>query len=730
MLIEAAFFCIAIVFFLIITKKDIKIHLIILVSILMLLVSVPFKLHISPSIRRGNAIEGIVTSATGRGFYFISEGITYFFRFNDWQIFTRDISNSISMKDIISLKDAFIDKKPSSGILDEAEKQKFLTRFTRLKLKISSIKGNNTVFGQFEIIKQSKKESIFDLLAAINLGLKLTLEEALGVSEAMLVYSLLTGERSYSDSIISFDLYKIGVGHVFAISGLHLGVIYLFLKKSLSILPMNLANIQVILLLFLLFGFLIFTGFPDSAVRAFVMILVYEISIAFKRNSTLGDVLLLSACIILTFRPQAVLSPGFQLSFASVFAIAFVLPIIECILKEQGIILKKNWMITSFLLTFSIQIMTLPLQIYYFKNIPLLGSLANIFVVPLMPLLLACSVILFISSKLELNGLLALMAFVLKMITRSVFQIAQLFSSMPLSYLNFSTDRSEMIFQASNCLLIFSCLIIIYSFFRRRRHSIQLVFILLVVVLSCFLAVNRFGERAYFFNVGHGGSIGVKKQDCFILIDLGPPNFSVYEKIKAFACPYPSAIFVSHYHLDHIGGFFKILSGFRLNKRKPIIYLPEPRGTKEVQTCRVLIRFLKNSGYRYLFLPEKIQFRNGLKIINHSLRKEAQVVDSNERSAVLEIQIGRNKRILYPGDAPAEAFSFLPAKKFNVIVASHHGSLTGFDDQFFKDFRGLVVIQSGKNSYGLPNELVIDYFKNQNIKFKRTDKDGTVVVAF
>lgn len=729
-MIEASFFWFAISIFLIFRKKYVQLHLIIIVSLLMLLVSLPYRLHIYSSTKKGSEIEGIVTSITSKGFYFLSEGITYFFRFNDWQIFTRDISNSLSMKDIISLKDTNIESKSFDAILDEAEKQKMLTRFKRTKVKIRTIKGNNTVYGQFEIIKQSKKESVFDLLADINLGLKITLEETLGVNEAMLVYSLLTGERSYSDSLISFDLYKIGVGHVFAISGLHLGIIYLFLKKSLLILPINLANFQFILPLFFLFSFLVFTGFPDSAVRAFVMILVYEISQAFSRNSTLGDVLLLSACIILTFRPQAVLSPGFQLSFGSVFAIAFALPIIEDVLEARGVTVKKNWMITSCLLTFSVQLMTLPLQVYYFKNIPLLGSLANIFVVPLMPLLLLGSVGLFISSKLELNVLLALMAFLVKLIAQLIFRIAQLFSSVPLSYLNISISRNEMLFQALNYILIFLTFTTIYAFIRRGHASIKSIFILLVLVSSCLTAVNKFGQCAYFFNVGHGGSIGVTKDGFFVLIDLGPPNFLVYEKLKAFNCPYPSAIIVSHYHLDHIGGFFKTLSGFRLNFRKPTIYLPEPRGNKEVKIYRILTRFLNNSRYRYFLLPRIIQFKNGIKIINHSSRKGTLFVDSNERSAILEIEIDRDSRILYPGDAPAEAFSFLRAKKFDVIVASHHGSLTGFDEQFFKDFKGLVVIQTGKNSYGLPNERVINYFKKQNIKFKRTDKDGTIVVAF
>ena len=108
--------------------------------------------------------------------------------------------------------------------------------------------------------------------------------------------------------------------HLFAVSGLHFGILYFLLKFIIEIFSVN-KFVTTFLIISILFLYLSFIGFPYSAQRAFLMILIWEISNLLFKNKCVLTALSLTFVLTSLFQPTAIYEPGFQLSFTIVLLI-------------------------------------------------------------------------------------------------------------------------------------------------------------------------------------------------------------------------------------------------------------------------------------------------------------------------------------------------------------------------------------------------------------------------
>ncbi len=129
-------------------------------------------------------------------------------------------------------------------------------------------------------------------------------------------YALLVGDTSYlkGDSILGFRY--TGVAHIFAVSGLHVGFLYGFLKLALKILKVK-KKPSIMIILSLIFLYVWFCGFSPSCLRAFYIILFVSLSeiLDFKYDKI--SVLFLSAILILLINPLYLFDLGFLLSYTA-----------------------------------------------------------------------------------------------------------------------------------------------------------------------------------------------------------------------------------------------------------------------------------------------------------------------------------------------------------------------------------------------------------------------------
>ena len=144
-----------------------------------------------------------------------------------------------------------------------------------------------------------------------------------------LVAALLTGDRSGLTAEQTAAFRASGASHILALSGLHLGVIYLIVSKLLSIIGNTpfLRRLRSVLIVSFSGFYTLATGAGPSIVRAFLFILIRETCSLFPERRTSPVRILMTALTLqLAFRPEVITSLGFQLSYLAMTGITLLYP--------------------------------------------------------------------------------------------------------------------------------------------------------------------------------------------------------------------------------------------------------------------------------------------------------------------------------------------------------------------------------------------------------------------
>lgn len=194
--------------------------------------------------------------------------------------------------------------------------------------------------------------------------------------------ALLLGIREGLSTEIKKSYSSAGAMHVLAVSGLHVGIVYLLLKTLLSFLKGTLRGRRVIALLsiIIIWFYAIVTGLSPSVLRAATMFSIVAIG---EINTTKGNVynnLGFSAFILLMIDPYLIYSVGFQLSYAAVFGIVYLQPILYRKWIAPYWLLDKIWSITC--VSIAAQLATFPLVAHYFHQFPTYFLVSNLIVIP------------------------------------------------------------------------------------------------------------------------------------------------------------------------------------------------------------------------------------------------------------------------------------------------------------------------------------------------------------
>lgn len=204
-----------------------------------------------------------------------------------------------------------------------------------------------------------------------------------GNDEKAMAKALITGYRLDLDRDLVQLYSNAGVVHLIAISGLHLGLIYLLLMAVVRWAPFlrksELAGFLIVISC--LWFYTLFTGATASVLRAAVMFSFVCVGAMIKRRSAIYNTLFASAFLLLCYDPMLLWDVGFQLSYLAVFGIVLLSAPIYNLLYFKNKLLKKIWKLCS--VSIAAQLLTLPLCMYYFHQVPLLFLLANLIAIPL-----------------------------------------------------------------------------------------------------------------------------------------------------------------------------------------------------------------------------------------------------------------------------------------------------------------------------------------------------------
>lgn len=220
--------------------------------------------------------------------------------------------------------------------------------------------------------------------------------------ERAIIQALVLGEKKDIDKNLYSEYAAAGAVHILAVSGLHVGILYVilaFLFKPLSRLKYGII-FHSLLIVLLLWGFALLSGLSPSVTRAVTMFSFFAFAKLFNRETNSINTLFLSFLALLIFNPLWLFQVGFQLSYLAVFFIVWLLPIFYKIGYSKYWIVRKVWTIVA--VTVSAQIGVLPLSLYYFHQFPGLFLLTNIVVLPFLTVLMCGGILIVILATLEI----------------------------------------------------------------------------------------------------------------------------------------------------------------------------------------------------------------------------------------------------------------------------------------------------------------------------------------
>ena len=188
-----------------------------------------------------------------------------------------------------------------------------------------------------------------------------------------------------------------GASHVLALSGLHVGFLYVLFLFILSPLWRRWNYLKPFLLLviiLLLWSFAFFTGLSSSVVRSVIMCSLLALSNLQMEKPLTMNTLAVTAFLMLLVNPVWLFDVGFQLSFAAGAAILLFQPEIYRLWTIKNRFLRKMWGLVTVSIT--AQIGTAPLVMLYFSRFSTHFLLTNLWVIPMVTIIMYTAVLLFV----------------------------------------------------------------------------------------------------------------------------------------------------------------------------------------------------------------------------------------------------------------------------------------------------------------------------------------------
>lgn len=549
---------------------------------------------------------------------------------------------------------------------------------------------------------------------------------------ANLLLGILIGERDNIQEDIIESFRTANLSHILAVSGAHtsyiiLGITYLISKSKT---PKRIGYIITIINLLI---FIIITGASYSVVRACIMaIVVIGAKICYRKENFFTSICI-SLIIILIQNPFAINDIGLKLSFMGTAGIV----IFNKSITNFFIKLKIKQKIAEALsVTFSAQLMIMPITILNFNTISLTFFISNILASPLLGIIIIFGFIsIFISSI--LNPISKVLFLILHIFLELLILVSKVTEKIPGSSILVKTPNILFAIVYYILILFFNYFFVIKQNPTRRFHkkiikiitikNIKNGFKVIAVVFLIMLLLTRIVRiinptlKIYFIDVGQGDStLIVTPKNKKILIDGGEGKTNVlFQYLLDRRINKIDYIIISHFDSDHCNGLIEIIEKMRVEN---IVMSKQSKESEEYKKILEIIK-QKNIKVSSVKAEDKIIIEKNLytKILNPAEKFEFQDLNNN---AIVAKLVYKNFSMLFTGDIEkAEenlAKKYKNELKSTILKVAHHGSKTSTSEEFLKYVEPqIALIGVGENNkFGHPNQITIEKLKNirsQNI---------------
>ena len=309
---------------------------------------------------------------------------------------------------------------------------------------------------------------------------------------------------------------KSGAIHILAVSGLHVGIIFLILSFALKFLNKNNGSriIKSIIILLSIWIYAFIAGLSPSIQRASLMFSIITLGNLLNRQNSIYQSLALSAFILLLINPYNITEIGFQLSYLAVFGIVYFQPKIFKLIIFKNPVLSYLWALMA--VSIAAQITTFPLTLFYFHQFPSLFLLTNLLVVPYAFIIIIFTILGILFSFLPSLSLL-------------IFSIIEFQTNYLYLFLEFIQNQQfalieNIFFVEYHLILYFLLIIFITSFIIQKSGKfaiLSLTVILSIIILNQFSNYTFTNNKKYVAYNTNGNSLHAFyiNKKCYLLSD-------------------------------------------------------------------------------------------------------------------------------------------------------------------------------------------------------------------
>lgn len=488
------------------------------------------------------------------------------------------------------------------------------------------------------------------------------------------------------DEKIAFS--RAGLSHIMAVSGLHVGFIiapfWLLIPLLWSYRWGKYLGLSFLILFLIFYAGL--TNFSASVTRASLTGGLLAYGRLFHKSRDSKNITAVAALIILLFNPNDIFDIGFQLSFAAVYIILLILPVLQRFIPAR---IRQRWYgipIMVVIVSFIVQIGLYPMLSYYFGEFSLVGPLANAVIVPWLSLVVPLALaLLLVSSFLPGIGLL------LNMPNNWFLEFLQWFVKKTVS-LEWSWIQTPVTGPLLFFIWITALFLIAASSFARLRWKLLITFLLVLCLHQAKTLYNNIKSPPLtitMLDVGQGDATFIQTPSGKnILIDTGrwTPSYNsaryvIIPHLKAEGVQKLDAVFLSHPHADHIGGVAELIKTMKIDT----IYNSGFFYDSELYKSYLHLARQHNIAVQSLGAGTAVPIDPAMRFYTYGPSEANNLSDPNEHSLVIELVYGQTE-FLFTGDAGAAQEKILLQNYGNMmdtdfLKVGHHGSRTSSSEQ-------------------------------------------------
>lgn len=605
-------------------------------------------------------------------------------------------------------------------------------------------------------ITNGEYSAFHQFLYELKKGLRGVYQKILPPKNAGILSAMILGETSLLEDEMK-DLYRqSGISHILAISGLHISLLGLTLYRLLR--RVGLPNILTTgISVFIIVSYGILTNFGVSTNRAVVMMVILMAAGLIGRTYDLLSATALSALIILIQSPLQITNAGFLLSFGAIMGIALMNPVISDLIPLKG----SLW--DGFKSSLGIQIITLPVILYFFYEFPTYSVIINMIILPTSTAIILLAILAGIAGCIWLPAGVFFIGGVHYLLNFYEW-VCRLGAKLPGKA--FLIGRPDIWVIAAYYSIVF--LIILFHLSKKRRFCIILLSLLTVI----FIKPRNITFNVTFLDVGQGDGIFMmtpKGTTYFIdggssdVSQLGRYRIEPYLKANGIRCL--DYAIVTHMDYDHISGLKEIIEDMEENPDKDsrkavyngyirISNLILPDTIKKEEAYMELVHSALDKGINVMYIRKGDTLSDG-EVKFTCLNPAPDYIYSSENAYSTVLSVSYKKfDLLLTGDLEEagekmvlellkshsesraitkdnEKYQGIPSQSdYDILKVAHHGSKYSTPKEFLDVIKPeFSIISCGKNNrYGHPDPQLLNRLKDAESAIIITSESGAVTI--